>query len=481
MEEALKASEQNFRNLMDNSPMGLRIINTEGHILYSNQAFLDIFGYTNIDEIRTIALKERFTLEGLTAYFLQKERALRGDPIPDKVEIDIVRKDGAIRRVQVFRKEVLWDGKTQYQTLYNDITERKQAEEALRQSEEKYRQLVDNLSEGIWVIDKDSCTTFVNPSMTKMLGYKNDEMLGKPLFSFIDERGVKLATQFLARRKEGIKEEHDFEFMRKDGGRVYFSLETSPITDKDGNYIGAIVGVQDITGRIKMQEQLIMQDRLASIGQMASGIAHELNNPLTNVIGFSELLLGKDLAADVREDLTTINREAKRTANVVKGLLTFARKQGSEKALVDINGSVQGVLQLRSYEQRVNNIEVNARFAPDLPRILGNGGQLQQVFLNIIANAEQAMLEAHNGGSLTIITERVGDIIKASVADDGPGISQENMKKLFAPFFTTKEVGKGTGLGLSICHGIVSEHGGKIYAVSELGKGATFVVELPIS
>ena len=481
MEEALKVSQQNFRNSMDILPMGIRIVNTKGHILYCNQAFLDIFGYKNIDEIRTIPLKERFTPEGYADYLLQKERVLHGEPIPDKLEIDIVRKDGTIRQVQVFRKEVLWDGKTQYQTLYNDITERKQAQEALLQSEKKYRQLVDNLREGIWVIDKDFCTTFVNPSMTKMLGYKTDEMLGKSLFAFMDERGVKFAIQLLARRKEGIKELHDFEFIRKDGGRVYFSLETSSITDKDGNYIGAIVGIQDITERIKMQEQLIMQERLASIGQMASGIAHELNNPLTSVIGFSELVLEKDLAADVREDLTIINREAKRTANVVKGLLTFARKQGTEKALVDINSSVQGVLQLRSYEQSVRNIKVNTRFAPDLPQILGNGGQLQQVFLNIIANAEQAMLEAHNRGTLTIVTEWVGDITKASFVDDGPGISPENMKQLFTPFFTTKEMGKGTGLGLSICHGIVNEHGGKIYAESELGKGATFVVELPIS
>ena len=174
-------------------------------------------------------------------------------------------------------------------------------------------------------------------------------------------------------------------------------------------------------------------------------------------------------------------REAKRTANVVKGLLTFARKQGTEKALVDINSIIQGVLQLRSYEQRVSNIEVNARFAPDLPQVMGNGAQLQQVFINIIVNAEQAMLEAHGRGKLTITTERVGDIVRASITDDGPGISPENMRKLFTPFFTTKEVGKGTGLGLSICHGIVTEHGGKIYAESELGKGATFIVELPIS
>lgn len=221
------------------------------------------------------------------------------------------------------------------------------------------------------------------------------------------------------------------------------------------------------------------QDRLASIGQLASGIAHELNNPLTGVIGFSELLLGKDLPEDVKEDLVTINNEAKRTANIVKGLLTFARKQKTEKEPVDINSIIQGVLQLRSYEQRVNNIDVQVRFAPDLPRVTGNGSQLQQAFINIVVNAEQAMLEAHNRGRFTIATEQAGDRIRISFTDDGPGISPENMRNLFTPFFTTKEVGKGTGLGLSICHGIVTTHNGRIYAESELGKGATFVVELP--
>jgi len=139
------------------------------------------------------------------------------------------------------------------------------------------------------------------------------------------------------------------------------------------------------------------------------------------------------------------------------------------------------VLQLRAYEQKVNDIEVNTQFDPGLPEIMGDGFQLQQVFINIIINAEHFMIEANGRGTLTITTERIGDIIRASFADDGAGIAKENLGHLFDPFFTTKEVGKGTGLGLSICYGILAEHDGRIYAESELGKGATFVVELPVN
>jgi len=222
-----------------------------------------------------------------------------------------------------------------------------------------------------------------------------------------------------------------------------------------------------------------MQDRLASIGQLTSGVAHELNNPLTSVIGFSELLLQRELPDDVKQDLRTINNEAQRTARIVKNLLTFARKQPEEKQPLDINESIQRVLELRAYEQRVNNIQVNTHFAPDLPQVIGNNSQLQQVFFNIVINAEFFMLEAHARGTLTVTTEKAGDSVRVSLADDGPGISEENMRRLFTPFFTTKEVGKGTGLGLSICQGIIAEHGGRIWAESESGKGATFILELP--
>ena len=230
----------------------------------------------------------------------------------------------------------------------------------------------------------------------------------------------------------------------------------------------------------RAEEQLLITDRLASIGELASGIAHELNNPLTSVIGFSQLLLGRDIPDDIREDIKVIYSEAQRAAEVMKNLLIFARKHAPVKQLVNINSVIEKVLTVRAYEQRVDNIQVITHLAPDLPEIMADYFQLQQVFLNIIINAEHFMLEAHKRGTLTITTQRVERTIRASFTDDGPGVAKENLGHLFDPFFTTKEVGKGTGLGLSICHGIITEHSGRIYAESELGKGATFVVELPI-
>lgn len=166
---------------------------------------------------------------------------------------------------------------------------------------------------------------------------------------------------------------------------------------------------------------------------------------------------------------------------MVKNLLTFARKHTPVKELSQINRIVEDVLSLRAYEHKVNNIVVKRNLPPDLPEIMADYFQMQQVFINIIINAEYFMKEAHNGGTLIVKTERRNDAVVVSIADDGPGISRESLGQIFNPFFTTKEVGKGTGLGLSICHGIVTEHGGKIYAESELGQGATFVIELPIN
>jgi len=230
----------------------------------------------------------------------------------------------------------------------------------------------------------------------------------------------------------------------------------------------------------RAEEQLIITDRLSSIGELASGIAHELNNPLTGVIGFSQLLLNKDLPDEIKEDIEIIYSEARRAADVMKNLLIFARKHPPVKKLINVNSVIEKVLTLRAYEHKVENIQVVTRFADDLPLTMVDDFQMQQVFLDIVINAEHFMREAHQRGTLTITTRRIGDIIRASFRDDGPGIARENLDKIFNPFFTTKEVGEGTGLGLSICHGIVTEHRGNIYARSEPRKGATFVVELPV-
>ncbi|MFC2004406.1 PAS domain S-box protein [Chloroflexota bacterium] len=229
-----------------------------------------------------------------------------------------------------------------------------------------------------------------------------------------------------------------------------------------------------------LQEELNITSRLASIGQMASGVAHEINNPLTSVIGFSQLLMRRDVPDDVKRDLEIVNSEAQRVARIVEGLLTFARQGESSREPVDINNIINKVLELRSYEMKVNNIQVTSQFTADLPKTLADSNQIQQVILNLVLNAEKEMIGAHGKGRLLIKTERANNSIRIHVTDDGPGISTEYLDKIFDPFFTTREVGNGTGLGLSICHAIVTRHKGRIYAKSEPGKGATLIVELPV-
>jgi two-component system NtrC family sensor kinase len=364
----------------------------------------------------------------------------------------------------------------------NNLEREQQTQETLRQSEEKLRVIIESIPQGVAVSDMNAKLLQVNNAVLQLHGYGRQELIGRSAFTLIAEEDHARAMDNLKKTLEtGRSGTLEYTFIRRDGSTFPAQLSAALIKDGSGKPIGFVAVTEDISDRKKMEGQLILTDRLASIGQLAAGMAHELNNPLTGVIGFSEVLLEKNLPEDIKEDLVTINREARRAANVVRGLLTFTREQVTEKVLVDINSIIQWVLQLRSYEHRAKNIEVDTRFASDLPKVMGNAVQMQQVFINIVINAEQAMVGAHGRGKLTIATERVGDTVRASITDDGPGISPDNMKKLFTPFFTTREVGKGTGLGLSICHGIVTEHGGKLYADSKIGKGATFVVELPIS
>jgi PAS domain S-box-containing protein len=360
--------------------------------------------------------------------------------------------------------------------------ERKRAEDALRESKEFSDSLIAAMQDGLSALDSNGVHINVNPPLCNMTGFSREELIGVgPPHPYWPPEAYEEIDRAFQKTLRGEFGTFELTFMRKSGERFPVMVTPSWIRDRQGNLVSYFATVKDITERRRMQEQIIMADRLAAIGELASGIAHELNNPLSAVIGFSDLLLDKNLPDDVEEDLRVINREAKRTAGVVRNLLAFARKHPEEKQSVDINNVIEQVLELRAYEQKVNNIQVNTSFASDLPRVMANSSQLQQVFLNIIINAEHFMLEAHGRGTITITTEQAGDVVRASFADDGPGIAQHNLTRVFDPFFTTKEVGKGTGLGLSVSHGITTEHGGRIHAQSEPEKGATFVVELPIS
>jgi PAS domain S-box-containing protein len=262
-----------------------------------------------------------------------------------------------------------------------------------------------------------------------------------------------------------------------------FQISVSPWYDKNNRLAGSIHVAKDISNEKLLRQQLIQSEKLSAIGELISGIAHELNNPLTGVMGYSQLLqLRKDLDERSRDSLLKINSLALRCQKIVQNLLSFARRQKPERSLCNVNDMLERTVELRSYELSVNNIEIIREFDRNLPMTIADAHQLQQVFLNILTNAEHAMLQAHRRGRVEIRSRadlQNGQII-VEFADDGPGIPELQLSKIFDPFFTTKEVGKGTGLGLSLSYGIIKEHGGNIYAISKPGEGATFVIELPI-
>ncbi len=237
--------------------------------------------------------------------------------------------------------------------------------------------------------------------------------------------------------------------------------------------------LRDVTEENLMQERLLQSEKMASVGQLVSGVAHELNNPLTGIVGFAQLLLMRDLDERSRQQVETIQAEAERASKIVQNLLSFARRRKARKEPTDLNALVRRVVELRSYEHHLRNIEVSLDLAPDLPQTLVDPDQIQQVLLNLIINAEQAVKDRERGRIDIRTRVREGSIV-LTVQDNGPGIAPEVLRRIFDPFFTTKQAGEGTGLGLTISYGIVDDHGGRIHAESPPGKGAVFTVELPI-
>jgi len=358
-----------------------------------------------------------------------------------------------------------------------DITERKKMEEAIKHAAEEWRETFDSITDAISIHDRDHKILRANKAFADIFHKKPSQILGRYCYEL--HKGEKPILGCPHKQTLATKEPAEAEFYESNLGK-YLHESTSPIFDEKGEVVGTVHITRDVTEQKQQNERLMMADRLASIGELAAGTAHELNNPLTSVIGFSQLLMERDIPDDIREDMNLIYNEAQRAANVTKNLLAFARKHAPVKQLSQINNIIEDVLKLRAYEHKVNGIEVERQLAPDLPEIRVDYFQMQQVLLNIIINAEHFMTEAHNRGTLTITTKKQNSTVRISIADDGPGISPENLRRIFDPFFTTKEAGKGTGLGLSICHGIVAEHGGQIYARNQQGKGATIFIELPI-
>ena len=353
---------------------------------------------------------------------------------------------------------------------------------AMEQSEARYRTLFEGASDGIFLIDPSSGRIIdANPQAARLTGYPRHELIGRSVTELTLSQNLELLQQALEKSTDaGAITLEETKIIRKNGQTV--SVEATArriILDEKSVYL---VIVRDISRRKELEQQLLQVEKLSALGQLVSGVAHELNNPLTSITGYAQLILETELEAQTRSDLKRILEEAERSARIVKNLLTFARQHRPEKRLANVNQVIESVLNLQAYQLRVNNIVVTTDLDENLPPILLDSYQIQQVLFNVINNAHQAMCSYRGGGHLHVASQlaRNGEVIWIIIRDDGPGIPPETLSHIFDPFFTTKDVGEGIGLGLSICFGIMKEHGGNIWAESELGQGATFFIELPV-
>ena len=483
-EEALLESEARFRSIVENSHEGIHILDENYRYIYVNDELCRIHGCSR-EELIGHDFREFLSEEGKKIVTERHKRRDMGEEVPSRYQFPIQRKNGEQRLVEVSSSKVKdLEGKIRTVVQVLDITERKRTEAALGESEKKYRSLFEESRDALYVTTRDGKLVDANQAYLGLFGYTREEAMGMNVLATYIDPDDRLRFQQEIEPKGEIKD-YEIKLRKKDGEEMHCLLSASVRRDENGEIMGYHGSIRDITEQRRMEErerelqrELILSSRLASIGEMASGIAHEINNPLTGVIGYAQLLGQKDVPDDIREAVDVINEGGQRVAEIVQKLLTFARQSKVEKEYADINSVIESVLDMRSYEMKTSNIEVKTNFASKLPKTMVNVGQLQQVFLNIVINAEQAMITANGKGKLSVKTEKKDNSIRVSITDNGPGISKEDMDKLFDPFFTGRD--SGTGLGLSIAYGIMRDHKGKVYAKSTLKKGATFTVEVPI-
>lgn len=358
------------------------------------------------------------------------------------------------------------------------------AQRALRESEDHYRQIVEFTTEGIVKVDPESVIVFSNLRFAAMLGYGTDELLGRNLLSFMDPESERIAREARERRKRGVRDSVDLTFRHKEGRDVSVSMAGAPIFDGENRYVGSLGLARDVTEQKKLMAQLMVSDRMASVGTLAAGVAHEINNPLAVVVSslgyMSECLEGPGGGVEaLREPLAEAIEAAQRVRRIVHDLKRFSRAPDEEfRAAVDVRAVIESTIRMAW-----NEIRHRAQLVQDcreVPMVLVNEARLGQVLLNLVVNAAQALPEGRSDqNEIRITTRHEGDRVIVEVSDTGAGIAPENIGRIFDAFFTTKPVGVGTGLGLAISHRIVTSLGGELTVRSTVGEGTTFRVSLP--
>ena len=475
-----REKELRFTELFETLQEGVYFSTPEGQLLDANPALVAMLGY--------VEKRDLLAVEPAALNFDPGQQPVLGRAIDDRGgirtrEVKLRKKDGTAA-VFLDSSRAVWDTSgniIRYQGTLVDITEKRSMERELAQQEEFRARLLESFPDLILVVDLAERYTFVSSRSRDLLGYQPKEMLGKKI-SDLDDHSPDLASlyhtvvsgqQAFAAAEYGAR--------HRDGNWRTMRAAGSQLVDAEGKISGVIISVRDITIERKLEQQVVQSERLAAMGAMIGGVAHELNNPLTSILGVSELLQDTETNETSRKQLAMLQQQARRAAEIVQNLTYFSRPPAPGKSRINMVEVVERTLNLHAYSLRKNNITVDFLKETGLPYALGDPHQLMQVFLNLIVNAEQAIREARDKGTLRIRLGKGDGSVWVSFHDDGPGIAKENLASIFDPFYTTKRPGRGTGLGLSICKSVMKEHSGSVEAANAPDGGAVFTVTLPVS
>jgi PAS domain S-box-containing protein len=479
---ALRRNEARFTELFETLQEGIYIINVDGDILDANPALVRMLGYDSKEELLAQRVPDIF-LDRDERKSLKNE--VERQPILQGREITLTRKDGT-PLICLNTAAAVRDGAgtvIRYQGALMDVTASRVMERRLHQQQEFARRLIDSFPDLIFVLDNAASYTFVSPRVLEVLGFQPEEIRETELGARThpEDRGALRAMydEILAGRETFASVEARVRNKKGEWRRLRFHF--SPLFDEMDKIDGVIISGRDVTDLKRLEEQLIQAEKLAAMGQMLAGVAHELNNPLTAILGVTELLRERSGADEtMQRQLELTHRQARRAARIVQNLLEFSRPASPQKKPLDVNVLIERTLQLQEHSLRRNQIEVHFQPQPGLPAVMGDGNQLIQVLLNLVTNAEQAIREIRDAGHIYIRMAVRAGRISVTVEDDGVGIRPEAMPRIFDPFYTTKRPGGGTGLGLSICMSIIREHGGNLDAKVLPTGGSIFTLDLPI-
>ena len=470
--------ELRFTELFETLQEGAYFSTPEGRLLDANPALVSILGYATKDEL--------LALDPIQLNLDPKQPPVLGRALDDRGgvrarEITLRKKDGS-PAVFLESSRAVWDaaGKLiRYQGTLVDVTERRKLERQLLQQEEFRRRLLESFPDLILVVDLEERYTFVSSRVRDVLGYQSEDLLGKKISETQADSPELIALYRDVVTGSRIFGSAEYGARHRDGSGRTMRASASQFSDADSKLAGVIISVRDITTEKKFEHQVVQSERLAAMGAMIGGVAHELNNPLTSILGVSELLQDSQTTDSARKQIGILQQQARRAAEIVHNLTYFATPPTPGKTRVNLLDVVERTLNLHAYSLRKNNITVDFVREPGLPYVQGDPHQLMQVFLNLVMNAEQAIREARDRGTLRIRLGTSGESVWASFLDDGPGIPPDVLASIFDPFYTTKRPGRGTGLGLSICKSVMKEHNGAIEAANAPGGGAVFTVTVP--